>query len=65
MNEQQLAMNRRRFVECLSVMGLGHTLLPDALMIAAQDSATVTVAMIQPPRAPSAGSAPAVCASAR
>jgi len=47
MNEQRLAINRRRFVECLSVMGLGHTLLPDALVIAAQDSATVTVAMIE------------------
>jgi Asp-tRNA(Asn)/Glu-tRNA(Gln) amidotransferase A subunit family amidase len=47
MNEQQLAINRRRFVECLSVMGLGHTLLPDALVIAAQDSETVTVEMIE------------------
>jgi Asp-tRNA(Asn)/Glu-tRNA(Gln) amidotransferase A subunit family amidase len=47
MNEQRLAINRRRFFECLSAVGLGHTLLPDALVIAAQDSATVTVAMIE------------------
>ena len=47
MNEERIALNRRRFFECLSVMGLGHTLLPDALVIAAQDSETVTVAMIE------------------
>ena len=46
MNEERLAINRRRFFECLSVMGLGHTLMPDALVIAAQDSETVTVEMI-------------------
>jgi Asp-tRNA(Asn)/Glu-tRNA(Gln) amidotransferase A subunit family amidase len=47
MNEERFALNRRRFFECLSVMGLGHTLMPDALVIAAQDSETVTVEMIE------------------
>jgi Asp-tRNA(Asn)/Glu-tRNA(Gln) amidotransferase A subunit family amidase len=47
MNEERIALNRRRFFECLSAMGLGFTLLPDALMIAAQDSETVTVEMLE------------------
>lgn len=47
MNEERLALNRRRFFECLSAMGLGFTLMPDALTIAAQDSETVTVDMIE------------------
>ena len=47
MNEERLALNRRRFFECLSAMGLGCTLMPDALVIAAQDSETVTVEMIE------------------
>jgi Asp-tRNA(Asn)/Glu-tRNA(Gln) amidotransferase A subunit family amidase len=46
MDEDRIALNRRRFFEALSAMGLGSTLLPDALVIAAQDSATVTVEMI-------------------
>ena len=47
MNEEQLAFNRRRFFECLTALGLGSTLMPDALTIAAQDSAIVTVQMIE------------------
>jgi len=47
MNEERIALSRRRFFECLSAMGLGFTLMPDALMIAAQDSEIVTVDMIE------------------
>ena len=47
MTESRIALNRRRFLECLSAMGLGCTLMPDALMIAAQDAETVTVDMIE------------------
>ncbi len=47
MNEELIALNRRRFFECLSALGLGSTLLPDALTIAAQDADTVTLEMIE------------------
>jgi Asp-tRNA(Asn)/Glu-tRNA(Gln) amidotransferase A subunit family amidase len=47
MNDERLAFNRRRFFEGLSALGLGSTLMPDALTIAAQDSETVTVEMIE------------------
>jgi Asp-tRNA(Asn)/Glu-tRNA(Gln) amidotransferase A subunit family amidase len=47
MDEERLSLNRRRFFECLSAMGLGCTLMPDALVIAAQDAETVTVEMIE------------------
>jgi Asp-tRNA(Asn)/Glu-tRNA(Gln) amidotransferase A subunit family amidase len=47
MNEERIGLNRRRFFECLSAMGLGSTLLPDALTIAAQDAETVTIEMIE------------------
>ncbi len=47
MNEEQLALNRRRFFAALSAIGLGGTLLPDALVIAAQDSETVTVETLE------------------
>src|SRR5688572_10464403 len=47
MNEERVAFNRRRFFECLSAIGLGSTLMPDALVIAAQDADTVTLAMIE------------------
>ena len=46
MDQGRVALNRRRFFDVLSSMGLGSTLLPDALVIAAQDAATVTVEMI-------------------
>ncbi len=47
MNDERLAVNRRRFFECLSAIGLGSTLMPDALTIAAQDSDTITIEMIE------------------
>jgi Asp-tRNA(Asn)/Glu-tRNA(Gln) amidotransferase A subunit family amidase len=47
MNEERVAFNRRRFFESLAAMGLGATLLPDALTIAAQDAETVTIEMIE------------------
>ena len=47
MNADRIDFNRRRFFECLSAMGLGCTLMPEALVIAAQDSETVTVEMIE------------------
>jgi Asp-tRNA(Asn)/Glu-tRNA(Gln) amidotransferase A subunit family amidase len=46
MDEDGVALNRRHFVAVLSAMGLGGTVLPDALVVAAQDAATVTVEMI-------------------
>src|SRR5262245_66476699 len=47
MSDERLAWNRRRFFECLSAIGLGSTLMPEALTIAAQDSDTITVEMIE------------------
>src|SRR5688572_19005274 len=47
MNADRVDLNRRRFFECLSAMGLGCTLMPEALVIAAQDSETVTVETIE------------------
>jgi len=46
MNDERLSFNRRRFLACLSAMGLGATLMPEALTIAAQDSETITVDML-------------------
>ena len=47
MNDDQLSFNRRRFLECLSAMGLGSTLMPEALTIAAQDAETITTGIIE------------------
>lgn len=47
MNEERVAFNRRRFFECLSAIGLGSTLMPEALVIAAQDADTITIGMIE------------------
>jgi Asp-tRNA(Asn)/Glu-tRNA(Gln) amidotransferase A subunit family amidase len=47
MDDERIAFNRRRFFECLCALGLGSTLMPDALTIAAQDAETVTVEMIE------------------
>lgn len=47
MNDERFAFNRRRFFECLSAFGLGSTVMPEALTIAAQDAETVTVEMIE------------------
>ena len=45
--DERVALNRRRFLECLSAMGLGSTLMPDALTLAAQGAESVTVEMIE------------------
>jgi hypothetical protein len=47
MSNRSRERKRPRFFECLSALGLGATLMPDALTIAAQDSETVTVEMIE------------------
>jgi Asp-tRNA(Asn)/Glu-tRNA(Gln) amidotransferase A subunit family amidase len=47
MDEQRRAINRRRFIECFSVAGLGSTLLPGALAAVAQDAATITIDLLQ------------------
>ena len=46
MDDDRVALNRRHFFAVLSAMGLAGTVLPDALVIAAQDAPTVTVEMI-------------------
>jgi Asp-tRNA(Asn)/Glu-tRNA(Gln) amidotransferase A subunit family amidase len=46
-NDERLAVNRRVFVEQLSALGLGATLLPEALVLAAQDAETVTLDMLE------------------
>jgi Asp-tRNA(Asn)/Glu-tRNA(Gln) amidotransferase A subunit family amidase len=45
MNEQRLALNRRRFLECFSIGGLG--LMPGALMAVAQDALRITLEMLE------------------
>jgi Asp-tRNA(Asn)/Glu-tRNA(Gln) amidotransferase A subunit family amidase len=47
MNEPRVALKRRHFLASLSAMGLGSTLLPDALTIAAQDSDLVTIDILE------------------
>jgi hypothetical protein len=47
MDDERFASNRRRFFECLSACGLGSTLMPEALTIAAQDAEIVTRDMIE------------------
>ena len=47
MNEARVALNRRQFLACLSALGLGSTLMPDALTIAAQDADIVTIEMLE------------------
>ena len=47
MNEERFTFNRRRFFECLAASGLGATLMPEALTIAAQDAETVTIEMLE------------------
>ena len=44
-NEQQLAVNRRRVLECFSAGGLG--LMPGALMAVAQDATRITLEMLE------------------
>jgi Asp-tRNA(Asn)/Glu-tRNA(Gln) amidotransferase A subunit family amidase len=45
MNEDQLALNRRRFLECFSAGGLA--LMPGALMAVAQDAPRITLEMLE------------------
>jgi len=45
MNEQRLALNRRRFLECFSAAGM--VLMPGALLAVAQDSTRITLEMLQ------------------
>jgi Asp-tRNA(Asn)/Glu-tRNA(Gln) amidotransferase A subunit family amidase len=47
MNEARVALNRRHFLACLSAMGLGSTLMPEALTIAAQDADIVTIDVLE------------------
>ncbi|HKB12442.1 MAG TPA: amidase [Vicinamibacterales bacterium] len=47
MDQQQRALNRRRFIECLSAAGVGSTLLPGALAAVAQDAETITIEMLR------------------
>jgi Asp-tRNA(Asn)/Glu-tRNA(Gln) amidotransferase A subunit family amidase len=47
MNEERFTFNRRRFFECLAASGLGATLMPEALTMAAQDAETVTIEMLE------------------
>jgi len=47
MDDQQCAMNRRRFLTCLSAAGLGSTLMPGALAAVAQDAEIITLDMIE------------------
>ena len=46
MDEQKLALNRRRFITGLSAAGVTSTLLPGALVAVAQDTDEVTVEML-------------------
>ena len=47
MDQQQLAVNRRRFLAGFSAAGLGSTLMPGALAAVAQDADTITLEMIE------------------
>ena len=47
MDEQKLAMNRRRFITGLSAAGVGSTLMPGALVAVAQDADEITVDMLE------------------
>src|SRR5882672_5504890 len=47
MDEQQRAINRRRFIECFAGAGVGSALMPGALAAVAQDAATITMEMLQ------------------
>ena len=47
MDEQKLAMNRRRFIAGLSVAGVGSTLMPGALLAVVQDADEITVEMLE------------------
>jgi Asp-tRNA(Asn)/Glu-tRNA(Gln) amidotransferase A subunit family amidase len=46
-NDEQLAINRRRFIECFAGAGVGAALMPGALAAIAQDAGTITIEMLQ------------------
>lgn len=45
-NEEQLALNRRKFIAYFSSIGLGATLMPGALLAQAQDAQVITLGMV-------------------
>jgi len=45
-NNNDLALNRRRFIEYFSSIGLGATLMPGALLALAQDAQQITLGMV-------------------
>ncbi|MGH6634550.1 MAG: amidase, partial [Sphingopyxis sp.] len=47
MAESRVALNRRHFLECLAALGLGSTVMPEALTIAAQGADIVTIDMLE------------------
>jgi Asp-tRNA(Asn)/Glu-tRNA(Gln) amidotransferase A subunit family amidase len=47
MSESRIALRRRHFLECLSALGLGSTLLPEALTIAAQGADVVSMDVLE------------------
>jgi len=47
MDESQLSINRRRFIACCQMLGIGSALLPGALAAVAQDAQTITIDMIE------------------
>ena len=47
MDEPLVALRRRHFLTSLAALGLGSTLLPEALLLAAQDADTVTLDMLE------------------
>jgi len=47
MDNSRIAVRRRHFLASLSALGLGSTLLPEALLIAAQDADLITVNILE------------------
>jgi len=45
-DQDRLALNRRRFIAYFSSIGLGATLMPGALLAVAQDSHLITLGMV-------------------
>ena len=45
--DKRLDLNRRRFIHCLSAMGLGSTLLPGALMATAKEAELISINMLE------------------
>lgn len=47
MNDERVALNRRHFLAGLSALGLGSTLLPDALTVAAQGADIIIIDVLE------------------